>query len=80
MSRIRKLKMERIISHLKEVLRSSKMESADFTGISFGESELPKKTQDVTDFIKKTTRLYRMSWIIDPLERIIEEIENEIVR
>lgn len=56
-----KKSQEIIINQLKDVLRISRMEHCDFG---------PK-----TDEIKEATRLWRASWITEPLERMIKLME-----
>ena len=73
MSNIRKLKVERIVDRLKEVLEASTMERADFDGC--GDKEKTK-----TSFIKERTRLYRQSWLIQPLEKAISDLQEELKR
>jgi len=80
---IRKLKMEKILSKLREIQRISTMKTSDFSYhfcIDYEEFGFPTKEKEVNKFIKGRTKLWRNSWIVDPLKEIIKEIENEINR
>lgn len=52
---------EYLLHELKEAIRGAKMENAKFDNDG----------KDVSNFIRERTRLYRNSWIIAPLERIL---------
>lgn len=58
---------ERLYYVLKEVRRTSTMEGASFDGIHGG-----NKTKE----IKEATELWRQSWIISPLSRVIAELKE----
>ena len=62
-----------LVWQLKSVLRSVKMENANFDGMSSGIDALENKTE----FIKQETRIYRKSWQIEPLEKIISQLSNQ---
>jgi len=64
-----------ILTKLQEIRRASRMERADFSGMYY---ELPKSSGEVTAFVKETTRLYRTSWITEPLNGIINELNEYI--
>jgi hypothetical protein len=68
MSRIRKLKVERIIRELKEVRDTSTMNSFN-TG-----------NEELTKTVKDATRLWRATWLVEPLTRLIKDIESEMMR
>lgn len=59
---------ERVLSKLREALRAAQMNDANFDGISNSSRE--------TQFIRERTRLYRESWIIEPLQQAIAELEK----
>lgn len=61
---------DKLVLQLKQALRSAKMESANFEGMSSGID--PKENK--TEFIKEETRLYRQSWIVHPLEKVLEQL------
>lgn len=65
-----KRETEALISELKEIARVAKMETANFGGMGGG--------SDPTDFIRERTRLWRNSWIISPLEALIERYEQAL--
>ena len=77
----RKLKLERIIERLKDVERTSTMGDACFDprGRSLP-MEYPTKSDEVTPFIKEATSLWRASWITEPLQDIIKQLEFEMNR
>lgn len=79
MSKIRKLKVERILTELENVLQSATMKNACF-GSCCSVGELPQKVIELSDFIKQITKLWRDSCLVEPLERIIKELENEMKR
>ena len=76
----RKLKLERIINGLKDVERTSTMKNANFNPHGCMPMKYPTKSTEVTPFIKKATRLWRATWITDPLQDIIKRLEFEMNR
>lgn len=66
MANLGKKRLNRLIDKLKELRRISTMETANFDIFN----------PQTTIFIKETTRLYRESWLIEPLDRLIEEFEK----
>lgn len=54
---------------LRNVLRAAKMEDASFGMIG--------SDNDPTEFIKERTRVYRQSWIVAPLEELIERYSGQ---
>lgn len=66
-----------ILSEIKEALSSAKMERASFDsmnkeGVTIKEGKgKPEHHASLTEFIKERTRLYRDSWIVARLERIL---------
>jgi hypothetical protein len=66
---IRKKKVRDALRELRSSLASAKMDNANF---------IDKNGLNITNDIKETTRLYRSSWIIEPLERAIGILEFEI--
>ncbi|MCK5016034.1 MAG: hypothetical protein KAS32_03090 [Candidatus Peribacteraceae bacterium] len=83
---IRATQVSRIVEHLEEVRRVSTMKTADFSGEGIGEGidarpmDLPKDRKGVTAYIKRVTRLWRYTWITDPLEEVIEQLKHELER
>lgn len=76
-----KQEREALITELKELLVIAKMERANFDHYpaeevvaNFIKGE-PNPTT-VTDFIKERTELWRKSWLIGPLEALIERYET----
>ena len=71
-----------LLAELKEARRAATLERASFeftgetvrTNGSFAGDEDGAETP--TNYIKRKTRLYRQSWIIEPLDRVIEELER----
>jgi hypothetical protein len=79
---IGKKQARELLAEAKEARRAATMErmsvawpgakitvSGSFAGDGDGE-------MNPDDYIRETTRLYRESWIIGPLDRIIEELEK----
>ena len=71
-----------LLAKLKEARRAATLERASFertgetvsTGGSFRGDEDGIETP--TNYIRRKTRIYRESWIIGPLDRVIEELER----
>lgn len=71
-----------LLAELKEARRAATLESASFewdgetvtTRGSFASDEDGIETP--TNYIRRKTRLYRESWLIGPLDRVIEELEK----
>ncbi len=76
---IRKTQVSRIITELKEIRRASTMDTVDFGGRTHG-AGFPKNNSQITNFIKKVTGLWRYTWITDPLDRAIDQLEHELNR
>lgn len=51
---------------LQDALRSARMEDANFDDVGGVKKE--------TEYIKEKTRLYRQSWIISPIERVLDRL------
>ena len=64
-----KQETEALLSELRELHRTATMENADF---GRGNKENP------TGFIKERTQLWRKSWLISPLEKLIERYERAL--
>lgn len=71
-----------LLAELKEARRSATLETASFewpgetvsTGGSFAGDE--DGIEAPTEYIRRKTKSYRESWIIGPLDRVIEELER----
>lgn len=71
-----------LLAELKEARRAATLETASFeftgetvsTAGSFAGDEDGIETP--TNYIRRKTRCYRKSWIIGPLDRVIEELEK----
>ena len=71
-----------LLAELKEARRAATLERASFgwtgetvsTNNSFRNGEDGVETP--TNYIRRKTRSYRESWIIGPLDRVIEELER----
>lgn len=66
MPNLGKRRLNRLLKELKELRRISTMESANFDIYN----------PETTEFIKEKTKLYRESYLISPLDRLIEEFEE----
>ena len=65
------------LSILKEIRQTATMENAGFGHPPSGrdlkcEGDLPKSEEEVNDFIKRRTRLWRGTWILAYLDRLIK--------
>lgn len=65
---------------IKKALEAARMENANFSSwkdsLPPGE-KLPVDENEVTEFIKKRTEIYRHSWIIEPLEAALKKLEKK---
>lgn len=59
---------------IKKALEAARMENANF---SSWKDSLPLDENEVTEFIKKRTEIYRHSWIIEPLEAALKKLEKK---
>ena len=75
MSKIRKLEIEKAIRKLKEATRSSEMKDANF-----GNRRKQMPNEDISDYIREVTRLYRKSWLTTPIESALKILEHELNR
>lgn len=66
-----KREKEALVSTLEEVVRAAKMESADF-----GNGASPE--ENPTQFIKETVDLHHHTWIVSPLEALIDRYKAEL--
>jgi len=68
------------VARLEEVIRYVKFERASFNCITGAREEdglLPKNENEVTEFIKKRTRLYMQSWVLPVLEKMVARGRGE---
>ena len=71
-----------LLAELKEARRAATLERASFgwTGETVSTNNSFRNEEDglekPTDYIRRKTRIYRESWIIGPLDRVIEELER----
>ena len=76
-----------LLAELKEARRAATLEGASFERASFDFTGETVRTngsfagdedgaETPTNYIKRKTRIYRQSWIIEPLDRVIEELER----
>ena len=65
------------IAILREVRRLATLETASFRSVGPATDPLPADERDVDKFIKDRTRIHRETWILPPLDRMIEEAERE---
>lgn len=70
------MRKREVLELLNRALTSARMDRADFNSIIPLEN-LPKTEIEVTKFIKDRTRLYRESWIVNPIKRAINLIEQD---
>lgn len=81
---IGKKQLRRIIERLQEARRASTMERMSVDNFGTGktlatfEDGSPVLDNEVSDFIRERTRLYRETWVTSPLEDIIEELVASI--
>ena len=59
-----------LLSELRELHRTATMESANFDG---------SNREHRTEFIREKTQLWRETWLISPLEKLIERYERALI-
>lgn len=64
----------RIKECLSEALVTSKLHTANFNQLPPFNGALPKSEDEVNDFIKERIRLWINSWIGEPIQRAIDEL------
>jgi hypothetical protein len=69
-----KRELQALISELKQIAKVARMESCDFGSI--GNASIGNKNP--TQFIRERTKLWRHSWIIGPLEELIDRYEKAL--
>jgi hypothetical protein len=69
MANLGKRRARVLIQELKEIRRCSTMETANFAVFEKNEAE-------INDLIKSKTRLFRNTYLTNPLDRIIAELEK----
>ena len=65
---------EALLSELRELLRIARMESANFDNHPLGR-EIAFDPQKPTEYVREITRLWRNSWLVHPLEKLIARYE-----
>lgn len=70
------MRKREVLELLNRALIDARMERAGFNSIAH-EGPLPTTEAEVTEFIKERTRIYRESWIISPIQRAINLIEQD---
>ena len=70
----------RILARLEEARRSATMENADFDSFNGTAKNLglPVGVNSFTELVKRETRTYRQSWIIDPIDEVIAVLRAEL--
>jgi hypothetical protein len=63
-------------SLVKNALKSARMENACFEEI-FPKTPLPRTEEEVNAFIKNRIEIYMSSWVIKPLEAVVEKLEKK---
>ena len=61
---------KRDLNTLKGIREIITMERSNFD-LGFTDDALPLKASEVTDFIRERTRLWRESWLLEPLDELI---------
>jgi hypothetical protein len=59
---------------LKEALDAAKLTRASFSNL-FPDDPLPTSEKEVTEFIRRRTRLYRETWVIPTMRRLLAKID-----
>lgn len=77
---VRKSKIHEIASRLDHIRRTATMDNMSVDDAYPKEEVIPAKRDAVSDFIRKRTELWRNSWVVHPLEEIIEELRKELER
>lgn len=75
--------MQKILDELKCAKKCALLESVSFDRMAGGgqddwANDLPKTELEVNDFIRSRVKRHHRSWIIDPIDSVIEMIEHKI--
>lgn len=70
------MRKREVLQILNRVLTDAQMERASFSQIH-QRGPFPTNEAEVDKFIKDRTQIYRDSWIISPLKRVIHLIEKD---
>lgn len=76
------MELWKIINDLKDIRRIATMDTAKFSTwcMPFNSKYRKEMTSDeLNDIIKTTTEMWRVSYIISPLDVLIEKLEKEYV-
>jgi hypothetical protein len=71
-----KKELEELKSELEEVRRRLTMEHSHFGDITRPGKIYKLTESEISDFIREKTRLWRETWILHPLARMIERCED----
>lgn len=75
-----KKELNKIISVLQDVRDTSTMTHCRFNkSDDFGNSTISEDDEKYTEEIKKATRIWRESWITNPLTEIIEKLSGVVM-
>jgi len=72
-----KKELNKIISILQDVRDTSKMTHCRFN--KGGDSMISEEDEKYTEEIKRATRIWRESWIINPLTEIVEKLSGVVM-
>ena len=68
--------LEKLIPKLKEAKHSATMETMSLHGGIADIINVKLIGGEINEFIKEKTELYRNTWIVTPLQEVIEELEK----
>ena len=77
---IRQSRIRKALDIICDVRLASTMETANFTPTGFENKPLPSNQSEVDEFIKDKTKLFRESWITDPIDTAINILISELNR
>ena len=70
-----KRELKKLKTELEVVRRTATMEHSHFENITSNATHTVNE-REVTDFVRERTRLWRESWLVHPLDVMIERIED----
>lgn len=72
---------DNIIAVLERTLKSAKMEEAELSyiwpGEHYGFLPYPTNEKEVTAWIKQRTQIYRETWLVQPINQVLQMLRGE---
>jgi len=70
--------LQTILLHVREARRAATLETAGFVDICRPNNKIEMMEKDVTEFIRRRVHKHHQSWIILPLDEVIELLEAKL--